>query len=141
MGQMRITLVETGENNKISLKINNINHMNYKILHILLILVFAGFIYSCGGEEEEVPEDLIFNSLVAERDTIAPGEQVKVKANATESKLEYYWLATLGDILNSGPEVIYAASPCQVGKNQITCKITNGPNQSETKSIYIVVYE
>jgi|MTBAKSStandDraft_2_1061841.scaffolds.fasta_scaffold44219_1 hypothetical protein len=115
--------------------------MNYKILHILLLLVFTGLIYCCGGEEEEVPDDLVFHSLVAERDTIAPGEQVKVKANATGSKLEYYWSATLGDILNSGPEVIYAASPCQVGKNQITCKITNGPNQSETKSIYIVVYE
>ena len=115
--------------------------MNTRILHFIIFLVFTGLIFSCGGEEEEVPEDLVFNSLVAERDTIAPGEQVKVKATATGSRLEFYWSASLGDILNSGPEVIYAASPCQVGKNQITCKITNGPNQSETKSIYIVVYE
>jgi hypothetical protein len=97
---------------------------------------------NCSKEEEELPvEDLIFESLVSEKDTIAPGETTNITAVATGSRLSYYWSATLGDILGSGQEIVYAASPCQTGINQITCKIINGNAQSKSKTIDIVVYE
>jgi len=115
--------------------------MNSKIILGLLFLFIALMVINCSKEEEEVPpaEDLVFNSLISEKDTILSGEQTKITANATGSRLEYFWSAFLGDIVGSGAEVTYVASPCQAGKNEITCRITNGSTQSETKSIYIVV--
>lgn len=109
------------------------------LLPVTILLVF--FLVNCSKEEADFPEtEMIFNSLVAEKDTIAPGESTIVKASATGSSLEFFWEATLGDIIGSGSEITYVASPCAVGTNEITCKVTNG-NQSETKSIEIVVYE
>lgn len=97
---------------------------------------------ACTKEEEEpMGGEINFQSLVAEQDTIAPGETTKVKATATGDQLEYHWSASLGDILGSGAEVVYAASPCQAGTNKITCKITSSSVQSESKTIDIVVYE
>jgi hypothetical protein len=115
--------------------------MNRKILYSIFFLSIFIFTGSCDKEEPDVPNDLVFHSLVAEKDTIAPDETVKIKAQAIGSRLEYFWSATpFGDILNSGSEVTYAASPCAVGTNKVTCKVTNG-NQSESKTIEIVVYE
>jgi hypothetical protein len=97
---------------------------------------------NCSKEEQELPaEDLIFESLISEKDTIAPGETTTVNAIATGNGLSYYWSATLGDILGSGSEIVYAASPCQTGINQITCKIADRSGQSKSKTIDIVVYE
>ncbi|MGM0621235.1 MAG: hypothetical protein ACQETJ_09345 [Bacteroidota bacterium] len=110
------------------------------LLTTLVLLSFLILNYSCAKEEVETPDDLVFDSLISEKDTIAPGESTTVKASATGSNLEFFWSSTLGDIIGSGPEITYVASPCAVGTNEITCKVTNG-NQSETKSIEIVVYE
>ena len=93
------------------------------------------------NEEEQLPQDLEFHSLIAEKDSAYAGEEVKIKATASGTDLNYFWSASLGDILGSGAEVVYVTSPCQVGTNQVTCKITNGKNQSETKTIEIVVLE
>jgi hypothetical protein len=115
--------------------------MNNKIFPGLIFVVIVTTFFCCSKAEEEEPpaEDLVFYSLVSEKDTIMVGEQTRITASATGSQLEYFWSASLGDIVGSGSEVTYVASPCQAGKNQITCKITNGSTQSETKSIYIVV--
>jgi hypothetical protein len=117
--------------------------MNPKIIYLLCILLFSLFCGSCSKEEpDDVPDDLVFHSLMAEKDSIAPGETVKIIATATGSRLEYFWSATpFGDILGSGAEVEYFASPCAIGKNKVSCKVTNGSRQSETKTIDIVVYE
>ena len=111
------------------------------ILYLFLILTFLFVAGSCSEEEPEAPADLVFHSLVAEKNTIAPGETVKIKANATGSQLEYYWSASpYGDILGSGSEAIYAATPCAVGTTEITCVVTNEA-QAESKTIKIVVHE
>lgn len=110
-------------------------------LFFLIVMTGSAFLWlQCSKEEEEqeIPPDLVYYSLEAERDTIAPGGSTTVKASATGTKLEYYWSASLGDIVGEGAEVTYTASPCQVGENEITCRITNG-NQSETKTVEIVV--
>jgi hypothetical protein len=114
--------------------------MNYIMKIILMTLLLAFLMVNCKKEDEKEPGEMIFHSLVAEKDTIAPGETVKIVANATGTSLEFHWSATLGDILGSGAEVIYAASPCSAGKNKITCKVVSG-RQTDTKTIEIVVYE
>ena len=108
-----------------------------------LIFITCLFFTNCSEEVEieEPIQELIFHSLTIGKDTIAPGENTKVTASASGSKLSYYWSASKGDILGSGKEVIYASSPCHVGKNKITCTVTNDTNKSETKTVDIVVVE
>jgi hypothetical protein len=117
--------------------------MKPKIFYFLFVLFFFLFWGGCSEDEpKNVTEDLVFHSLVAEKDTIAPGEIVKITAFATGSQLKYFWSAKpFGDILDAGAEVRYSASMCAIGKNTITCRVTNGPTQEETKTIDIVVYE
>ncbi|MFW6290207.1 MAG: hypothetical protein ACOC0R_04490 [Mariniphaga sp.] len=95
---------------------------------------------SCSKTEQEENGNLVFQSLTIEKDTIAPGETAKVTAEATGTNLQYYWSASLGDILGSGEEVVYAASPCSAGKNIISCRVVSG-SLEETKTVDIMVYE
>lgn len=120
------------------IKMNSIKKTGASIL--TMVIICTGLLCNCSKTEQEAPGDLVFHSLTIEKDTIAPGETTKVKADATGTNLNYYWSASLGDILGSGAEVVYAASPCSAGKNQITCRIENG-SLSETKTVDIVVYE
>lgn len=112
-----------------------------KYLTYLIFMIFL--LVSCSGEspddEGDPQEPLAFLSLAAERDTIESGESTKIVAAATGYRLNYYWTATAGDILGKGSEVLYTASPCQSGKNKITCTVKDGNNASLKKEIYIVV--
>jgi hypothetical protein len=107
-----------------------------------IILLLAVFVFSfCEKNETDEPfQNLVYQSLTAERDTISPGENTNITALASGSNLKYFWTASSGDILGSGNKVVYAPSPCHSGSNTITCKITNG-NQTESKSVIIVVLE
>lgn len=104
----------------------------------LMLLLLLG---SCENNNDpgDPSQPLIFSSLHAERDTISPGETTKITAVASGYRIMYNWSASAGDILNPGAEVIYAASPCQAGRNRITCTVKDGNEQSETKETYIVV--
>lgn len=106
-------------------------------MHLILLLLFS----SCekNNDPGDPSQPLIFSSLDAKRDTISPGDTTRITAVASGYKITYNWSASAGDILNSGAEVIYAALPCQTGKNRVTCTVKDGNEQSETKEIYIVV--
>ncbi len=112
--------------------------MKQLILATLFLLLF-----SCSkdesGDQGDPNQPLIFASLEAERDTIASGESTKVSAKASGYRITYNWAASAGDILGTGSVVVYAVSPCQVGKNKITCTVRDGNNASLTKEIFIVV--
>jgi hypothetical protein len=82
---------------------------------------------------------LLLHRLPNERDTIESGESTKIVAAATGYRLTFFWAATAGDILGKGSEVVYTASPCQSGKNKITCTVRDGNGASGKKEIYIVV--
>jgi hypothetical protein len=111
--------------------------------YITTLLLLLPFIVSCSkdnnGGSDDPDKPFIFSALIAEKDTIESGESTKITATATGYKINYYWAATAGDILGSGHEVLYTASPCQVGKNKITCTVCDGNNVSESKEIFIVV--
>jgi len=112
-----------------------------KQLITLLLLLFV--VISCSkddnGGSEDPDQPFIFSSLSAEKDTIESGQSTKVTAVASGYRLTYKWSASAGDILGSGNEVVYTASPCHIGKNTITCTVRDGNNVSESKEIFIVV--
>ena len=114
-----------------------------KKLILLYIFLSTLLFCSCSKSDDTEPEgELIFHSLVSEKDTIDPGEQTKITANATGTNLEYVWSADAG-LLNSTEnpyQVLFSAGECELGIRKITCKVTSG-SHSETKEVHIVVYD
>lgn len=114
--------------------------MNPKLFTIILIMIFIACENNKENSSEGNPDQLLnFESLVAEDDSLNAGESTLVRANATGYQLSYNWSASAGDLLGTGNEVIYAASPCHAGNNEITCTVRDGHDQSQTKSIIIVI--
>ncbi len=115
--------------------------MKLKIIVALLIIICS---ISCEDDKkktsnEDPNQTLNFETLTAEKTTIEPGEQTRITATATGYLLSYQWSATAGDILGSGTEVVYAASPCHIGSNEISCTVKDGNSNSQTKTIIIHV--
>lgn len=114
---------------------------NLLSLCLLLFLVF----FSCEKEKDtsdDPTQELVFQSLNAGKYLLVPGETITIVAKATGYNLSYHWSATAGDLLIVGTarnEAIYAPSPCHVGENEISCEVQDGNNNSETKTITIVV--
>ena len=113
--------------------------MDYKIIICLLIVAS---IFSC--KKNEVPEngtsqELVFHSLTAGSDTIAAGTSTSITANAQGYMLTYYWSATAGSLLGSGAELTFVTTPCLIGAFLISCTVKDGKNESQTKTIEIVV--
>jgi len=111
----------------------------FTIISIFFLLVISSCTKDDNGGSDDPDQPFIFSSLTAENDTIESGQSTKVFAVATGYKLSYYWSATAGDILGSGDDVVYTASPCHIGKNTITCTVRDGNNASRSKEISIVV--
>jgi hypothetical protein len=91
-----------------------------------------------GGDPSQ---PLVFNSLEADKYTLIPGETATIVASASGYQLSYHWSASAGDLVTTGilSEVLYVPSPCHVGENTISCEVRDGNNNSETRSIIIVV--
>ncbi|MBN1416117.1 MAG: PKD domain-containing protein [Bacteroidales bacterium] len=109
---------------------------------LIILLTTALIFIACDKDNEnggDPSQQLVFESLVADRYTLHAGESTRIKATASGYRISYHWSASAGDILNSGAEVIYAPSPCHAGENQITCEVKDGNNKSLTKTICIVV--
>ena len=116
--------------------------MKGKIIWFLSVGILLMFNYSCGDSEEEPAEKFVYQSLVSEKDSLFAGEQTKITATVTGGNPDYIWSADAG-LLNSTDkpyQVLYSAGECELGIRKITCKVTSG-SQSETKEVYIVVYD
>jgi len=115
----------------------------YKKGKYFLILTFMVCALFIGCEDDnnngDPSAELVFDSLVAEKDTMKVGETITITANATGYNLSYYWSASLGDLLGSGSQIIYAATKCHIGSNEVTCEVKDGNNVSQSKIITIVV--
>jgi hypothetical protein len=110
-----------------------------------LLIVFLGILFSLsscdtsGGDDGSDPSaPLVYVSLTADRDTISPGEATRITAVATGYRLTYTWTKSAGIITGTGYQVSYTVPPCDLGRNRITCKVTDGHNVSQTKEIYLV---
>lgn len=117
---------------------------NYFTMNIFVLTMMLMSLCLCACEKDgetkgDPSQTLDYQSLVADKDTIYAGETTGIVATSTGYNVTYFWSASAGDILGSGPEVMYTSSPCYIGKNKVTCKVKDGNNQSSTKSIYIVV--
>ena len=117
---------------------------NISIKVSVIFLVFALMIISCKNDDNDNGNGdgtpLIFSELKAESDTIYAGASTTITATATGYKLTYYWSATAGDIFVLGAgKIEYGTPPCILGVNTVTCTVKDGNNNSETKSIDIVV--
>lgn len=109
------------------------------IVFLIIFLFHSGCSKDEKGNGGDTDQPLIFVSLVAEKDTLAPGQSTKITATATGYQISYNWTATAGDILGSGHSVTYATSPCHIGKNKITCTIRDKKNDTLSQEILIVV--
>ncbi|MBN2272919.1 MAG: hypothetical protein JXR41_11965 [Bacteroidales bacterium] len=110
--------------------------------NLIIMLTATMFFIACekdDGNGGDPSQQLVFESLIADRYTLVAGESTRIIATATGYNLSYHWSATAGDILGSGAEVIYAPSPCHAGENEITCEVKDGNNNSQLKSVKIVV--
>ena len=105
---------------------------------IILIMVLL-LISACKKDKKDNNNDipLVFTELKADNDTIIGGTFTYVRATATGNNIRYQWVASAGDILGSGAEVQYAAPPCVIGNNQISCTVKDDNNNAITKTITI----
>ena len=107
---------------------------------IFILLVLFVFI-SC-EQSNETPDDCMpinFTGLTAENDTIGLGGETVITADAEGDGLLYEWTKTLGVIQGSGPSVTYVTTPCAVGEIEVTCKVTDRCDNSESRTVTIVV--
>lgn len=112
-----------------------------RAIKILLIICFTIY-FSCSKKENpegDPSQELVFESLNSEKDTVIPGESTLITAIAKGYMINYFWSASAGTILGSGSSVTYTTTPCQAGTNEVVCEIKDGNNNSESKTIYIVV--
>lgn len=91
-----------------------------------------------GGEGKDEP--LVFNRLTAARDTIFTEDTTRLSAAASGYNITYSWWVEKGDLIGSGPEIIFVATPCTVGNNPITCTVTDGNQQSKSLVVTVTVF-
>ena len=114
--------------------------MKIRIINIVVLCLLA--LACC--EKEEPPDDhtndpLEFSSLEAGRDVIMIEDTTRVTAKANGFELSYHWSVDKGDILGSGKEITYVATPCTIGDNKIFCTVKSSNGKEETKYVTVTV--
>lgn len=114
-------------------------------LHAKLVvgIIFSFLIMSCEREKpnpEGKDQPLIFSSIQANRDTIFTEDTTRIWSVATGYQISYHWFVEKGDLLGSGDEVTFVATPCTVGKNTIFCTIKDGNDHEITKQVVVTVF-
>lgn len=111
--------------------------------HLVLLLAIIGcLLSSCGKEDEpdhypDIP--ITFTSLEAARSTIFTEDTTKLTATASGYDLTYHWYVEKGDLLGSGNQITFVATPCTVGVNDITCTVIDGNDKQKTLHVYVTV--
>jgi len=111
---------------------------------IFLTISILSIILLSSCKKEEPPDNhdndpVEFVSLTSGRDVIFIEDTTRLTATATGYQLSYIWSVEKGDILGSGREVTYVATPCTVGDNEITCTVKSSNGKEQTKSVVVTV--
>lgn len=112
-----------------------------KIAAILVIILFI--FANCKKEEKTADSSaklFTFNSLKADQNSIKQGDVTNISAEVT-GDVTFEWSATSGDVFGSGKVVLFGASTCCVGNHDITCTVKDKNNNSESKTVSVIVTE
>jgi hypothetical protein len=105
----------------------------------LFVFVFV-VLYSCKKDSNtDVDRTLVFESLIAEEDTIPFMGSTMITATADGDDIIYIWNYQDGSIDGSGAQVTYHASPCVAGDIDVSCTVKDKGNNELTKSVSIFV--
>jgi hypothetical protein len=117
-----------------------------RINKIQIILTFCLLVVlSCDklkNDDDPQPQSFLssFESLTAEKDSIAKGESTIITARVNGNNVRFTWTSSEGPVIGTGNKVMYLASPCCTCNAVITCE-ARGSNGSESKSIIITVLQ
>jgi len=112
------------------------------VLLVLFLAISLVVFYSCNKDEDDNNNNgtsFAFTSLVAEHDTIMLDGSTLITATATGSGLTYTWSVAKGNIVGSGSQITYAATPCCVGNNELSCTVEDGDNNTLTRYVTVTV--
>jgi hypothetical protein len=117
--------------------------MKTALVQCLVLLFFPVLVLSCKPEVidpdgKDLP--LVFSSLTAGRDTIFTEDTTRLQALATGYQLTFIWSVEKGDLIGSGEQIIFVATPCTVGNNLISCTVKDGNEQTVTKQVMVTVF-
>lgn len=117
--------------------------MNKSVFKLLVLVLIPIFFFCCDhgippNGEEDTP--LVFSSMQADRDTIFTGDTTLIRAIASGYKITFHWHVEKGDLLGSGDEVTFLATPCSIGNNIVNCTIRDGNANEITKNVTITVF-
>lgn len=113
-----------------------------QLIIITCLFIFFMNMAACDKNDptpDENVEELVFELLSSNKDTLRNGEGATIQAIARGTKLVYQWRASAGDILGSGSTVSYVTTPCVVGNIEITCKIEDALKNSDQKTIKLYI--
>ncbi len=111
--------------------------IRYLILCACILILLGS---ACRKDDpQDVDRPLVFDSLIAEHDTIPFMGSTKITATADGDGIVYIWTFADGAIDGSGAVVTYNASPCVAGDIQVSCTVKDKGNNELTKSVSIFV--
>jgi hypothetical protein len=117
--------------------------MKLPFFKLILMSVLMIALVSCDKktpDDEDKDKPLVFTSVQAGRSMILAGDTTRISATASGYKLTYNWSVEKGDLLGSGPEITYVATPCTVGENAVNCTVKDGNGEEMTKQVVITVF-
>lgn len=85
----------------------------------------------------------VIQSLTAQPSQLPVGATSRLTVVATDPdnhSLSYKWMASTGDIIGEGPEVLFSASFCCAGPNLITVTVRDNAGGTSSESIDVFIF-
>jgi len=115
--------------------------MKNPLFKLILLIGMSVSLINCEKKPEEGKDTpLVFSDIQARRQMILAGDTTRIWATASGYQITYHWSVEKGDLLGSGSEVTYLATPCTVGDNTVVCKVMDGNGQEMTRQVVITVF-
>ncbi|MGK7393635.1 MAG: PKD domain-containing protein [Candidatus Cyclobacteriaceae bacterium M3_2C_046] len=83
---------------------------------------------------------LIFSSLLAEKDSLGPADQIWIKTQYRGAKaIAFHWKTNKGSITGSGEQILFSRKFCDQGIAEVSCTIEADHQPSVTRKINLVL--